>query len=68
LFCLHLSYFCAPFFLQWYESKDRNLQFEQRKAFQRLLYVSQVGGCVERTKPLFVRKSAGGAGGGAQVV
>ncbi|KAJ9511403.1 hypothetical protein QJQ45_029777, partial [Haematococcus lacustris] len=25
-----------------YESKDRNTQFEQRKAFQRLLYVSQV--------------------------
>lgn len=29
-------------FRQGYESKDRGLQFEQRKAFQRLIYVSQL--------------------------
>lgn len=27
---------------QGYETKDRNQQFEQRKAFQRLIYVSQL--------------------------
>ncbi|GFH05899.1 uncharacterized protein HaLaN_00441 [Haematococcus lacustris] len=32
----------SQFLENGYESKDRNTQFEQRKAFQRLLYVSQV--------------------------
>jgi hypothetical protein len=32
--------------MQGYETKDRNVAFEQRKAFQRLIYVSQVCACV----------------------
>lgn len=39
--------FCPTFVfsaigLQGYETKDRAVQFEQRKAFQRLIYVSQL--------------------------